>query len=78
MVDFETIKTEEVKFGNNKFLEVARKKAVSENGETEFISIARGFFTPTGEKRFKKGSSVALPVEKEVVDFVSKKLKEML
>ncbi|MFH1977801.1 MAG: hypothetical protein ABIJ92_00555 [Candidatus Aenigmatarchaeota archaeon] len=74
-VDFKTVKAEEIKFGKNNFLEVARKKAVTEEGETEFIAISRGFFSPDGSKRFKK--SIALPDEKEIRDFVSKKILEL-
>ncbi len=67
-VEFETIEAKETKFGKNNFLEIARKKAKTETGENEFIAISRGFFTPTGERRYKK--SVALPVDGEVIDFV--------
>jgi len=62
MVEFETIKAEEVKFGSNNFIEVARKKAVSENGEREFISISRGYYIDN-DKKWK--SSITLPDEKE-------------
>jgi hypothetical protein len=75
MVEFQTVKAEEVKFGKNNFLEVARKKAIVEEGENEFIAISRGFFLPDGTKRFKK--SLAIPDEKEIKDFVSTKIKEM-
>ena len=75
MVEFQTVKAEEVKFGKNNFLEVARKKAVVEEGENEFIAISRGFFLPDGTKRFKK--SLAIPDEQEIKDFVSSKLKEI-
>ncbi len=75
MVEFQTMKAEEIKFGKNNFLEVARKKAVAEEGENEFIAISRGFFLPDGSKRFKK--SLAIPDEKEIRDFVSKKLAEL-
>ena len=75
MVEFQTVKAEEVKFGKNNFLEVARKKAVVDEGENEFIAISRGFFLPDGTKRFKK--SLAIPDEKEIKDFVSSKIKEM-
>ena len=70
-VKFETLKAEETKFGNNNFIEVAKKKAVSEKGENEFFSISRGFFAPDGTKRFTK--SIAVPLE--VVDFIIEKLK---
>ena len=38
MVEFETVKAKEVKFGNN-FIEVSRKKVITDRGENEFISI---------------------------------------
>jgi len=76
MVEFESIKTEEIKFGNNNFIEVARKKAKTEQGENEFISVSKGFFTQTGEKRYKK--SLAIPIDNEVVNFISDKVKEMM
>jgi hypothetical protein len=75
MVEFQTVKSEEVKFGKNNFLEIARKKAIAEEGENEFIAISRGFFLPDGTKRFKK--SLAIPDQQEIKDFVSSKIKEM-
>ena len=75
MVEFQTVKAEEIKFGKNNFLEVARKKAIAEEGENEFIAISRGFFLPDGTKRFKK--SLAIPDQQEIKDFVSKNIKEM-
>lgn len=75
MVDFQTVKSEEIAFGNNNFLEIARKKAVTESGENEFISISRGFYTPEKEKRFKK--SIAVPVDKEVVESVIAAMKKI-
>ena len=75
MVKFETIKSEEIKFGNNNFLEIARKKAISDDGENEFISISRGFMTQDGEKRYRK--SFTIPLNEEVLDFVVHHLKKM-
>lgn len=75
MVEFETVRAEEIKFGKNNFLEIARKKAVAETGENEFISISRGFFLPDGTKRFKK--SIAIPDEKSVREFVATKVQEV-
>ena len=74
MVEFQTVKAEEVKFGKNNFLEIARKKATSEQGENEFIAISRGFFLPDGTKKFKR--SIAIPDEAEIKEFVSKKIME--
>ena len=74
-VKFDTVKAEEVKFGKNNFIEVARKKAIVEEGENEFIAISRGFFLPDGTKRFKK--SIAIPDDKAIRDFISKKVKDI-
>ena len=74
-VEFETLKAEEVKFGKNNFIEVARKKAQAETGENEFLAISRGFFLPDGTKRFKR--SIAIPNDKEIVDFIADKLKSL-
>jgi len=76
MVEFKTIKQEEVMFGNSEFIEIARKKAITEQGENEFISISRGFYTLNKEKRYSK--SFTIPISKEVVDFISEKIKQML
>ena len=64
MVEFETVDTKEIKFGNNKFLEVARKRAKTPEGENEFISISKGFVTPTGQKRFK--NALGFPADEEI------------
>jgi len=70
MVEFETITAEEVKFGSNNFIEVARKKAVSEDGEREFLSISRGYYLPDDTKKWK--SSITLPDEKEKREKIAK------
>lgn len=64
MVEFITKETKEVKFGNNKFLEVARKIAKTPESENEFISISKGFITPMGQKRFK--NALGFPAEDEI------------
>ena len=75
MVQFETIKSEEVKFGNSQFIEVARKKAISESGENEFISVSRGVYGQDGNKIYRK--SFTVPLDQNVIDFVAKTLKEV-
>jgi len=75
MVEFETIVAEQVPFGNNNFIEVARKKATDGETQNIFISISRGFFTPDGEKRYKK--SVSVPIDPKVIDFIATKLREV-
>lgn len=76
MVEFETLKSEDIRFGTNNFIEVARKKAIDEDQENIFLSIARGYYTPEDEKRYRKNFSV--PVNKDLVDFIVKYLPEML
>jgi hypothetical protein len=66
MVEFITKETKEIKFGNNKFLEVARKVAKTPEGENEFISISKGFINPMGQKRFK--NALGFPAEDEIKD----------
>lgn len=75
MVEFETIEGTEVKFGNNNFIEVCRKKAVTDEGENEFVSLSRGFFTPDGERRYKK--NFAIPNDPEVVNQIVEGLKSL-
>jgi len=75
MVEFETIKAEYVKFGRNNFIEIARKKAIGDNGDREFLSIARGYYLPDESKRWK--ASITLPDEKEKIEAIIKLLKSI-
>jgi len=75
MVQFETMKAEEVKFGKNNFLEIARKKAITEDGNNEFISISRGFYLPDGSKKFKR--NIAIPDDGEIRQFVAKHIQDL-
>jgi hypothetical protein len=69
---WQTIKAERKNQSNSKnFIEVKRTKD-AETGN-EFITIAKGFTTPTGEPRYNKAVTVPL----ELVDFVSDTLKKM-
>jgi acetone carboxylase gamma subunit len=76
MVEYKTVKSEEVSFGKNNFIEIARKKAVTDDGENEFISISRGY--KAGDDRIRWKSTIALPCEKEFVERLSSLLLEML
>ena len=67
-VKFETISAEKIPFGRNNFIEVARKKAITKEGENEFISLSRGFFLPDGTEKFKK--SITIPDDQLIKDFV--------
>ena len=73
MVEFETIKAKEIKFGRNNFIEISKKKAVTDRGEMEFIAISRGFYLPDGEKGWK--SSLTLPSEKDKREKIAEIIK---
>jgi hypothetical protein len=76
MVEFETIRAEKVNFGRNNFLEIARKKAITDNGGTnEFISISRGYYLPDESERFKK--SITIPDDEEIKKFIADKIIEL-
>jgi hypothetical protein len=74
-VDFVTISSEKIPFGRNNFIEVARKKAITDEGENEFISLSRGYYLPDGTERFKK--SVTIPDDAKIKDFVVDKIKSL-
>ncbi|MBU5688804.1 MAG: hypothetical protein KQA41_01060 [Candidatus Aenigmarchaeota archaeon] len=76
MVEYKTVKSQDVGFGKNNFIEIARKKAVTPEGETEFISVSRGFVSNSGQRRYKQ--SVTIPNSKEVVEGIIKAMKELL
>jgi hypothetical protein len=73
-VEYDTLKAEEVKFGRNSFIEIARKVAKTEEGENEFVAISKGFYMPEGTgKRFRQ--SIALPKEPETLKQIAKILE---
>ena len=73
-VEFITVKAEEIKFGRNNFIEVARKVAKTEEGENEFISISKGLYLPENAgKRFR--NSVSLPTDDDTASKVADLLK---
>lgn len=76
VVEFETLKSEEITFGENDFIQVARKKAISEEGENEFVSLTRGYFTDDGSRRYKSNFSV--PTDEDVVEFIIANLPQMM
>ena len=72
MVEFKTLKAKEIKFGNN-FIEVSRKKVITDIGENEFISISRGFYLQDGVRGWK--GSITLPNDKKQLEEISKLIK---
>lgn len=75
MVEFVTVKSTDVKFGKNNFIEISRKIAKTEEGDKVFVSLSRGFFAPTGEKRFKK--NISMPNDPVVIDAIVKALADL-
>jgi hypothetical protein len=63
MVEFQTLKAKEIKFGRNSFIEISKRKVVTPIGENEFIAISRGYYLPDGTKRWR--ASIVLPTEKD-------------
>jgi hypothetical protein len=76
MVEYKTIKSEELPFGKNNIIEIARKKAITESGESEFISVSRGY--KAGDERVRWKSTIALPCDRDFIEQISSKLVEML
>ena len=75
MVEFETLKAKEVKFGKNSFIEVSKRLVKTPVGENEFIAISRGYYMPDGTKRWR--ASIALPNEKEKREKIAELLKSL-
>jgi hypothetical protein len=74
---FETIDSVETEFGDNNFLEIARKVAYTEDGEseTEFISITRGYLDAQGSRRYK--TNLTVPPDPELVAFLARGLEDV-
>jgi hypothetical protein len=71
MVEYTTIKAEEIKYGTYNFIEVARK----EIDGNEFISLSKGYFTPDGTRRYKTG--LGFPDEGGIAQFLAKAVLDM-
>jgi len=63
MVEFKTLKSKEVKFGKNSFIEISKRRVITPVGENEFIALSRGYYLPDETKRWR--ASIALPNEKD-------------
>jgi len=75
-VVFEVLDSKRIDFGSKNFIEVARKKAVVEDGDTnEFISISRGYYREENKPRYR--TSLTIPDEMDIKEFVSKAIMEL-
>lgn len=76
MTTFETIEKHETEFGNNNFIQVARKIAQGEDdSSTEFIALTRGYLDAQGSRRYK--TNLTLPPEPELLGFVKEALDDV-
>ena len=75
-VQFETIRAENINFGRNNFLEVARKRTTTNDGGTnEFISLSRGYYLPDRTERFKR--SLTIPDDPAIRNFIAEKIRSL-
>lgn len=74
-VRFETLNSEKIPFGKNNFLEVARKKAITDDGVSEFISVSRGYYLPDGSEKYKK--SITIPDDPGIKSFVTERIAKL-
>ncbi len=74
-VSFETVKAEIKEFGRNNFIEIARKRAVSADGSTEFISVSRGYYARDGSRKFKR--SLTIPDDTETKEFMAEMIRNL-
>ena len=70
MVEFKTLKSKEIKFGKNSFIEVSKRRVNTPVGENEFIAVSRGYYLPDKSKKWR--SSIALPKDKEKREQIAK------
>jgi len=75
MVEFKTLKSKEIKFGKNSFIEISKRRVITPVGENDFIAISRGYYLPDKTKRWR--SSIALPNEKEKREQIAKLIKSL-
>lgn len=73
MVEFKTLKSKEVKFGRNSFIEISKRKVVTPVGENEFVAVSRGYYLPDKSKRWR--ASIALPNEKDKREKIAELIK---
>jgi len=75
MVEYETVKSKEVKFGKNSFIEISKRRVKTPIGENEFIAISRGYYLPDKSKRWR--ASIALPNDKDKREKIAELIKSI-
>ncbi len=65
-----------MEFGRNNFIEVARKRARTQDGlENEFIPVTRGYYLVDEKERFKR--PISIPDEPKVRRLIGDKIREL-
>ena len=70
-MEYETILSEYVDYGRNKFIEVSKKCVKPDNAV--FVNISKGYYTQEGSKRYQR--SIGFPPEEAIVDGLIEKLQ---
>jgi len=70
-MEYETIVSEYVDYGKNKFLEVSKKKVLPD--DVQFLNISKGYYTPDGQKRYQ--NAVGFPLDKEIARMLVEKIR---
>jgi len=73
-MEYETITSEYVDYGRNKFIEISKKRVMPDNAV--FLNISKGYYTPDGEKRYQRG--IGFPPEEEIVNGLIEKLQTVI
>jgi len=73
-MEYETILSEYVEYGRNKFIEVSKKRVLPDNAV--FLNISKGYYAPDGEKRYQRG--IGFPPEEEIVNGLIEKLQAVM
>jgi hypothetical protein len=72
-MEYETLASEYLDYGRNKFLELSKKKPLPD-GEV-FLNLSKGYYTPEGERRYQKG--IGFPNDEKFVKELVDKLKKI-
>ncbi len=72
-MEYETITTEYLDYGRNKFLELSKKKPLPDGNI--FLNLSKGYYTPNGERRYQKG--IGFPNDTEFVNQLIDKLNRI-
>ena len=73
-MEYETLLSEYVEYGRNKFIEISKKRVVPENAV--FLNISKGYYTPDGTKRYQRG--IGFPPEEAIVSGLIDKLQNVM